>query len=250
MLRSVFILTDAEREDAVSEHRFYVEQAKNRLLSAFNNISEEADQAEQTAWEEGGRHFDPDYYDESMLAEAAINHGISFYQLLSEMHERTRLSVIAGMYHHWDKRFRRFLVRELRHPGLMPGLHTRRALWKIDSTKLEDFVRALGLDVRAFPSFPKIDAMRLVVNVFKHGEGKSLDDLRQLYPEYVPCRHAWQMHPDDTDMEVTDFHLDEFSDAIESFWRTLPKELVFDFSQDLDAPDEICKGYRKDTAGG
>lgn len=47
--------------------------------------------------------------------------------------------------------------------------------------------------------------MRLVVNVFKHGEGKSLDDLRQLYPEFVPIRHGWAPnYPDDTDMEVTD----------------------------------------------
>lgn len=248
MLRSVFILTNAEREDVVYEHRFYVEQAKSRLLSAFNNISEEADQAEQTFWEEGGRHFDPDFHDEGMLAEAARDHGVSFYQLLSEMHERTRLSVVAGMYHHWDKRFRRFLVRELRWPGLMPGPNTRRAIWKIDSTKLEDFLGSLGLDVRVFPSFPKLDAMRLVVNVFKHGEGKSLDDLRRLYPEYVPSLNEWPLTcSDDTDMVLTDTHLDEFADAIEAFWRTLPTELVFDFSQSFHVPDEFDKGYRRDT---
>jgi hypothetical protein len=236
-----------EREDAVAEHRFYVEQAKNRLLSQFGNISAEADQAEQEHWDASGRSFNPDFDDEGSLAEAARDYGVAFYQLLTEMHDRTRLSVVAGMYHHWDKRFRRFLVREMRWCGLVPGEHTRRALWKVDSAKLEQFLLTLGLDVRAFPRFDRLDAMRLVVNVFKHGEGKSLDDLRQLYPEFVPFSGPYvPRYLDDTDMVVTDAHVEEFAGAIEAFWRAVPKELLMDDSIDLDVPDEIAKGHRKD----
>lgn len=55
----------------------------------------------------------------------------------------------------------------------------------LDSTKLEQLLWALGLDVRRLSSFPRMDAMRLVVNVFKHGEGQPLDDLRQNYPEFL-----------------------------------------------------------------
>lgn len=241
-------MTEPERNDAVAEHRFYVEEAKKRLLSQFENISVEADQAEQSHWDASGQFFDPECHDEGSLAEAARDHGIVFYQLLTEMHGRTRLSVVAGMYHHWDKRLRRFLVREMRWPGLVPGEHTRRALWKIDSAKLEAFLLALGIDVRAFPRFKRLDAMRLVVNVFKHGEGKALDNLRQLYPEFVPLTgpHVPNV-PDDTAMVVTDAHVEEFADAIEAFWRALPTELVFDASVELNLPDEIAKGHRKDA---
>lgn len=247
MIRTAFQLTEPEREDAIAEHRFYVEQAKTRLLSTFNNISAEADQAARDHWEASGRTFHPDYSDEGDLAEAAENHGIAFYQLLAEMHERTRLSVVAGMYHHWDKRFRRFLAREMRWPGLVPGEHTRRALWRIDSAKLEEFLRGLGLDIRTFPCFDRLDAMRLVVNVFKHGEGKSLDDLRRLYPEFVPLAGPVATQClDDTDMVINDKHVGEFADAVEVFWRVLPAELVFDAGTDLYVPDEIAKGYRKD----
>lgn len=248
MISTVFQLTEPEREDAVAEHRFYVDQAKKRLLSRFGNISEEADQAEQEHWDASGQFFDPDFHDEGSLAEAARDHGVVFYQLLTEMRDRTRLSVVAGMYHHWDKRLRRFLVREMRWPGFVPGEHTRRALWKIDSAKLEAFLLALDLDVKSFPRFNRLDAMRIVVNVFKHGEGKSLDELRQLYPEFVPLIGPLAPNvPDDTDMVVTDAHVEEFADAIEEFWRALPAELLFDASVELKVPDEIAKGLRKDV---
>jgi hypothetical protein len=247
MDRMVFQLMDAEREDAVVEHRFYVEQAKKRLLSQFDNISAEADQAEHEYWEEGGRSFNPDLNDGGSLAEGARDHGIAFYQLLSEMGDRTRLSVVAGMYHHWDKRFRRFLAREMRWCGLVIGEHTRRALWKLDNAKLEKLLLALGLDIRAFPLFDQLNAMRLVVNVFKHGEGKSLDDLRQLYPKYVPLVGPFApIYVDDEDMVVTGTDLEGFAEAIEAFWRALPSVLLIDDSIDLDVPDEIARAHRKD----
>lgn len=125
---SAYQLMDSERELRISEHRFYVGQAKSRLLSQFANIGAEADQAEQEHWKRSGEFFDPEWHDPGDLAEAARDHGIEFYQLLSDMHERTRLSVVAGMYHNWDKTFRRFLVREFRWPRLVIGDHTRRAL--------------------------------------------------------------------------------------------------------------------------
>ena len=245
--RRVFTLEEPKRHALVAEHRFYFEQAKVRLLSTFANIEHEAYDVAEAFWQAPMASFDPDVHDEACHAEDAQNEGIMFYGLLSEMHERTRLSVVAGMYHQWDKEWRRFLVRQLRCPGLMPGPRTRRSLWTLDSTEVEALVRGLGLEVRAFPNFARLDAMRLVVNVFKHGEGKSLDDLRQTYPEFVPAVNGWApTHPDDTDMKVTDAHLDEFATAIESFWTSLPGELVIDVDEDLVLPRKFEIAHRKD----
>jgi hypothetical protein len=245
---SMFQLMQGERDLRISEHRFYVEQAKTRLLSQFSNIAVEADQAEVAHWERSGQSFDPDWHDPGDLVEAARDHGIVFYQLLSDMRDRTRLSVVAGMYHNWDKTFRRFLVREFRWPQLVIGDHTRRALWKLDSAKLETLLIALGLNIRLYACYPRIDAMRLVVNVFKHGEGKSLDDLRSLYPEFLRASsHHWGAY-DDTDMVVSDEHVEEFAAAIESFWLALPPELILDGEAVLDVPDEFEKARKKDLA--
>ncbi|MHA6203512.1 hypothetical protein ACXU4B_03695 [Dyella soli] len=245
---TAFQLADFERESLIAEHRFYVEQARTRLLSQFANIEAEAELAEQEHWDRSGESFDPERHDPGDLAEAARDHGVQFYQLLGDMHDRTRLSVVAGMYHHWDKSFRRFLIRELRWPRLVIGDHTRRTLWKLDSIKLELFLRALGLDVRKFASFPRLDAMRLVVNVFKHGEGPSLDDLRQNYPEFLRKQtYAWGFS-DDTDMLVSDEQVDTFAAAIETFWQELPSELTFEEDSELDVPKDFEKAWHKDQA--
>lgn len=192
--------------------------------------------------------FVPDWHDPGDLAEAARDNGVEFYQLLSEMHDRTRFSVVAGMYHHWDKTFRRFLVREFRWPRLVIGDHTRRALWKLDSAKLEKLLAALGLHLPGLASYQRIDAMRLIVNVFKHGEGRSLDDLRERFPEFLRASsHGWSFF-DDADMEVTDDHVGQFAAAIELFWRELPSTVKFDEDAALDVPDEFEKAWNKDLA--
>lgn len=245
---SAFQLQDAERNFRISEHRFYVEQAKARLLSQFSNIEAEAEQAESEYWESGGQNFDPEWDDPGDLAEAARDHGVEFYELLSDMRDRTRLSVVAGMYHHWDKTFRRFLIREFRWPRLLIGEHTRRALWRLDSTKLEKMLFALGLDLSTFPFYSRLDAMRLVVNVFKHGEGKSLDDLRARYPEFLPSDLRRSGSYDDADLVVTDQHVEQFDAAIEAFWRLIPSELSFDEGAALDVPEEFEKAWNKDAA--
>lgn len=245
---TAFQLMASERETLIAEHRFYVDQAKMRLLSQFANIEAEAEQAEQNHWDRSGENFDPEWHEQGDLAEAARDHGVEFYQLLSDMRDRTRLSVVAGMYHHWDKSFRRFLVREFRWPRLVIGDHTRRAVWKLDSAKLEQLLLALGLDVRQFASFPQMDAMRLLVNVFKHGEGQSLDELRQLYPQFLREHSNDCGFYDDSDMQVSDEHVDAFSSAIESFWRELPPELTFDEDSELDVPREFGKAWHKDCA--
>ncbi|MBB4758672.1 hypothetical protein XarjCFBP7653_04540 [Xanthomonas arboricola] len=248
-MRSAFMLDEPVRHTLITGHRFYVQRAKERLLSTFGNISAEADAAADAHWEQSGRNFNPNIHDEGQQAEDAQNHGIMFYDLLSEMHERTRLSVVAGMFHHWDKAWRRFLVDQLRLPGFVIGVHTRRAMWTMDSSQLESLVEALGWKVATFPGYARLDAMRLVVNVFKHGEGPSMDDLRQAYPEFVQVANGWvRAFPDDTSMKVTDAHLDEFAEAIESFWLNVPSALNFDANVPLKLPKDLERARKKDLA--
>ncbi|MGV8960728.1 MAG: hypothetical protein ACOH1V_10105 [Stenotrophomonas sp.] len=172
--RSVFQLMDGHRKVLTEEHCFYVEEAKKRLLSQFDNISEEAEQAQEQHWNNPVRDFDPDFHDMGDVAQDALDHGVQFFQLLSEMRDRTRFSVIAGMYHHWDKAWRKFLAHELRWT-IVIGEHTRRAIFSLDAKDLDKLLLALGLEVRSFPDFERLDAMRLIVNVYKHAEGSSLE---------------------------------------------------------------------------
>jgi hypothetical protein len=46
-------------------------------------------------------------------------------------------------------------------------------------------LREFGWDVSSSDFLPLIDACRLIVNVYKHGNGQSLRDLAERYPRYL-----------------------------------------------------------------
>lgn len=100
---ALFIMWQPFRTQLIASHQFYVEQAGKRLLSQFQNIEEESDKYADEWLEKVGQHFDPERDDPCAFAEKANDEGIEFYQMLTDMQNRTRLSVVAGMFHEWEK---------------------------------------------------------------------------------------------------------------------------------------------------
>src|SRR3954471_14093989 len=86
------------RQSLIKGHLFYVEQARKRLLSQFDDMEADADRAAEEGLEQSGQHVDPDRHDPGDFYEAAHNVGIEFYGLLSDLRDQTRLSVVAGMF--------------------------------------------------------------------------------------------------------------------------------------------------------
>ncbi|MER8798649.1 hypothetical protein NKH75_31600 [Mesorhizobium sp. M0984] len=85
-----------------------------------------------------------------------------------------------------------------------------------------------GWKVRSTDYFKTLDACRLVVNVYKHGAGKSLDDLKKTCSEYLDdplkgTRPPWsEKLLNHTHLKVSDDQFQTFSDAIVAFWRDVP----------------------------
>jgi len=233
------------RQSLIKGHLFYVEQARKRLLAQFDDIEAEADRASEEWLEERGQHFDPDRHDPGDFYEAAHDAGIEFYGLLSDMRERTRLSVVAGIFHEWDKQLRDWLVGEIRH--WHQGESVRSKIWSADFGQIADLLVSFGWDIRSTNYFPTLDACRLVVNVYKHGDGKSLDELRRAFPEYLANPFddvSDAMHLDHSHLKVSDEQLQAFSDAIVSFWQHVPENVRE--SQVIEVPDWFGKAIQKD----
>lgn len=247
-----FQMWEPMRQDWMAEHRFYVEQARRRLLSQFDNMEEEANKAAEEHLETISRDFNPDVHDEADFYEFANDKGIEFYQLLSDMQERTRLGVIAGMYHEWDKKLRQWIAREMMH--WHRGEYVVDAVWKTDILSVFELLRVFGFDARAVLGYERLDAMRLVVNVFKHGDGTSFDELKEKYPEVFPDPLGGMesrislAHLDYTNMRVSDEHLDQFSAAILNFWQAVPEHMYLP-PQEVEVPKWFEKAYQKDRAG-
>lgn len=240
------------RQSLIEGHLFYVEQARKRLLSQFDDISAEADKAAEEWLERNSRLFDPDRHDPGDFDDAAYNHSIEFYGLLTDMRDQTRLSVVAGMFHEWDKQLRDWLVREIGHWHL--GDSTALKVWSADFGQIADLLESLGWKIRNASYFRKLDACRLVVNVYKHGEGKSLDELKQSYTEYLSDPFSGDggafsdmKYRDYTHLRVNDDQFQAFADAIVAFWNDVP-ENIFE-SMVTDVPDWFGKAILKDRDG-
>ncbi len=246
-----FQMWEPTRQNLMAEHRFYVDQARKRLLSQFENIGTEADKAADEHLEKMSIHFNPDVHDSSAYEEAAYDKGIEHYQLLSDMHETTRLSVIAGMFYQWDKNLRDWFVREMHH--WHHGENATKFIRKADVPMIMDILAAFRFNVKELPSYGRLDAMRLVVNVFKHGNGPSLNELQKEFPEFVPRalgndrQYEFSRYQlTHTNMKVSDAHLAQFSEAVLDFWKAVPKAIFL--PDNLNSPKKFEEALLKDSA--
>ncbi|MFT9447659.1 MAG: hypothetical protein ABF574_00030 [Gluconobacter japonicus] len=205
---------------------------RSRILSQFDNIEGQADRHTEEAYERMSQALGYGEIDMADLAEAAYDKGSAHYQTLTDLRKQMLLGGLAGMFHQWDKTVREHLERELRHD--FDGDTIEKEIWKASVTDIMKVFEQFGWPVKTLPCYAKIDAMQLIVNVYKHGKGRSLNQLVERYGEYV-CDPIRQWMPKDTtfglDHEwliVTDGQLEQFADAIRDFWREMPERLYLD----------------------
>ena len=224
------------RARMIRGHKFYVEQAQKRLLSQFQNIEEESDKYSEEWLNLQSENFDPDRHSPDDFYEQATSEGDERYEMLEDMRNRTRLSVISGMYHEWDKQLRGWLTKEINHWN--HGNETKSVIWEKTFYPLMDFLEGIGFPVKSMPYFTSLNRCHHIVNVYKHGDGPSFREIKKQYPEFVhkfenSINASWFIDMSDhTDLVVSDAHVEEFSKAIIDFWESVP-ENIFD-------SDPIC----------
>jgi hypothetical protein len=226
MEAQIYLWSDWRRH-LIKRHDFYVSQVKSRLLSQFDDIEGEADRFGEAEYERIGQLPGSEDFDRADAADVATGNSQEFYALLSDLKDQTILGAVAGMYHQWDKDLRDFLEKELRHYLDQPTL--KKVTWLANVEDVLDVLRQFGWDCVPLPFYKDIDACRLVVNVFKHGKGNSLDNLSQKYPQYLagglPTYEFMKSHLDHEALTVTTADLDKFSDSIKAFWTDFPERL-------------------------
>lgn len=222
---SFFHLWKPYRLSVLELHRFYIDQGKKKLLSQFEDIEKEASEAAERWLELRSQRFDPDRDDPGSILEDAYQEEIEYYQLLNDLRDQTRLSLVAGMYHAWDKELRGWLLKEIGHFHI--GQNVTKKMWQANFDEIVELLDSTGLANRNASCLQILSACRYVVNVYKHGEGFSLDRLKQKHRQYLrSCsindKSADMYWVDHTHLSVSDSQLDEFANAITDFWRSLP----------------------------
>ena len=248
MTKHLFNIWEPFRQNLIARHQFYIEQATKRLLSQFPNIEQEATEYEEKYLEKISQHFDPDKHDEGDLYEEVENEGMEFYEMLEDMLSRTRLSVIAGMYHEWEKQLKDWMTGEI--IKWHTGQEVKKAVWKVNFPNTIDFLEACGWSIRTKDYYQSLDRCRLVVNVYKHGDGDSLDDIKEQYPEFIESSGNDEYRPlelkysDFTNLVIKEEHIEEFSNAIIAFWKDVPTNIFVEDS--IIFPKWFEKARKKD----
>jgi hypothetical protein len=119
----------------------------------------------------------------------------------------------------------RTVTKEIRHWHI--GKHVTNKIWSASFEDIEEFLDSLGLAKKDSTYLKKLSACRYVVNVYKHGDGKSLEKLKEKHPEFLRALFpgadltdaVWLDH---THLAVSNDQLDEFSSSIVEFWQSLP----------------------------
>ena len=61
-------------------------------------------------------------------------------------------------------------------------------VWRSDINKLFDTLEEFGWPIRQAQWVQLLNACRLIVNVYKHGKGQSLDELVRDHPQLARCQ--------------------------------------------------------------
>ena len=217
------------RDSLISNHQFFVDQAKTRLLGQFNDLSiqSEAQKVSQETWEEIEGFFDPDKHDLLEFSEVADHQGYERYRLLSEMLDHTRFSMLAALFHSFEKSLKDWIARELF--TVFKSEKIKQRVWAATLEELYTLLKEGGVNVRVSSIYKDLRNYQLVVNVYKHGEGRSLDELRKEAPQFIVPEDDsgfYRAFPleffDHTHLRITDDDFDRFTGAIPDFWKEIP----------------------------
>lgn len=232
MRQAQLYLWDGARRHYLALHDFYVEQMRSRILSQFDDLEGQARRFTDETYERLGQAPGREDVDMADIAEVAYGEGIAHYQALSDLRKQVLLGGLAGMFHQWDKTVREHLERELRRD--FDGHQIERVIWKATFADLLGTFVQFGWPVTSQPFYLVLDALQLVVNVYKHGKGRSLTQLADRYGEYVlDSLHASMPKRIELDHErltVTDAQFAGFAEAIRDFWKEMPEQLYLDRS--------------------
>jgi hypothetical protein len=197
-----------------------------RLFPTFSNIESEADSYTKEYFERISSSCYDESIDPSVLADQALEKGVSLYFELSQVKYSFTAVSISSLYHMWEQQIKRFLFRELRHTCEIE-------LQTFCSNGFRDFQIHLSMfkiDITTFRNFSRLNELRLLSNVIKHGDGKSARELFKLNSSLFntkPTDRILELGLESTlldeSLKVDQDLFNSYSDTLMSFWEEFPE---------------------------
>ncbi len=206
---------------------YYAQSLEKKILPAFANITDEADLVAQQAEERMGQYFDPDRDDPAAYTEAAYDESVDFFIMADGIRGGILNMFTAGLYHLFEQQLLKIHRQEL-----LNAVESRPPV--ADSLlKIAEIKRRLldrDIDIERFPSWQKLDELRLVANTVKHADGVSCGQLKTRRPDLFvhPATdrslgmdlsfHQVVQPLAGEDLFIQIDHFMEYADAVKAFW--------------------------------
>lgn len=234
-------LPDHMRESLKKPIKAYVSTYYNKLSVVFEGIDAEAEQVAEEEFERLGTYFNPDRHDPADFAERAWEYGIEYAMSMNLMRYNVQLMSISTLYQFWEQQVRSFLFEELTRDHtfkIIKGKNKGNILtFKEFCTKgfdeIKEIFQACGRNLESFNSYAKINELRLLANVIKHGDGPSATQLKIVRPDIFNSRigfnkmDLYKTTLNEVVLEIGNDELRTYGNAILEFWDEIPEYMYF-----------------------
>ena len=237
-MRAQLYLDNQARKMLKEPFETFAKTYDERIIPIFSSLGEETHTIAETKHKALAENFNPELEDPGEYAVMAWEAGLEHYESMSLMQYNMRLMWISTLYQFWEQQVRKFVFEE--------GTRTHKFIDKkgnvidfesfcargIDDIK--DAFNKFGQDLEKLKSWPKIEELRLLANVIKHGEGRSSKNLKRLRPDYFDAGiisadllGLYKTTLGERVLNIEDSEYKIYCDAILEFWDELPDMLTF-----------------------
>src|SRR5436309_9857605 len=167
-----------------------------RLLPTFASVDEEAKRVEQEVWDTPAPG-DPEDFDPGDHAERAQDAGVVYYETMKGVEQGLINLYTVGLAHLLEQQLLFIHRRELLS---FPEEEHDARLFTFEVMK--ERLKAAGINIETFKSWPPIEELRVLSNTAKHADGRSCAELKRRRPELFV-----KLFPGETDASLWAEHV-------------------------------------------
>jgi hypothetical protein len=231
-MKSQLYVPEMTRRYPKSEIHSFVQIYFQKLLPVFKDIEAEADKLATDFYDDFMSQLAHDeYIDPASIAEQAFEMSIEHYSYLKLGKYSLTATWHATLYQLWEQQLRIFLFREMSH---IYKLQFKSFCTTIG--KIKEFFLFHNVDIERFVCWPKIDEVRFLCNVIKHGHGDSADKLRNTNPslfkrepslfdkeQVMDYMESYKTTLLEETLNIDETTLLQYRDILISFWDEIPE---------------------------
>jgi hypothetical protein len=223
-------LDPSERSQIIGRLLFYIYEIENRVLPLYSNL----DREQQNFRKEEIERLTTSNFAEGVVDKIELEadeQSNNYFFALLKIKQQLFLSLLAAMFHDWDKKLRELIEQQLKFRAVPEDVD--KFVWKATFHQLVELFELFNWPVKNEPFFAMLQDISSIVNVYKHGKGASFKKLKKDRPQYFYRGYDPLNHPTPIkdighdDLEISETQLKSLCECIRDFWQQFPWQVNF-----------------------